>query len=262
MDLCFDRLCYDRLLEGRRILLCGHEGTLSRGLVPILERHGAAVSTVFFREAEPRRLERFTEDLLSASEGADGLVYLGPPLSYTLIPDETPEGLRDLLDRGVTGLHLAVRAVLPSLREKRKGTIVAVGSDHALTAVPGTAPYAAASAGLSAYIRAAAVEWAKYGIRANSVLCGFSAADNGEFYTDVYGEQRAQSAFRRYQPLERAGTVEDIANAVLFLSCDMSDFITGEMLPADGGAMVVGHSQVWHPEGKPPFEFPRKEERP
>ena len=250
---------YDRMLPGRHILLAGYRGILSGCFVPALREHGAEVSEAYLPPSGG--IDAFGPALDAVTEPVDSLIYLIPPVRWALIPDAGPEEARQLTDQCLVGLHAAVRKVLPGMREKRAGTLVAVTSDYALTAVPGVALYAAASAAVNAYIRAAAVEWCKYGIRANTVLCGFNTADNGEVYKRLHGED-AEDAFRRYQPLERAGTAEDIIHAVLFLSCGMSDFITGENLPADGGAMIVGHSQVWHPKGRPAFEYPRKEEQP
>ncbi len=250
-----DDFNHDRMLPGRHILLAGYRGLLSRAFAEALKKHGARVSEAYLPPAED--FDRALEDM---KDPADGLIWLVPPVRYVLIPDAAPEDIRRLTDQCLLGLHAAVRRVLPGMREKRGGTLVAVTSDYALTAVPGTAPYAAACAAVNAYIRAAAVEWSRYGIRANTVMCGFSAADNGEEYERLHGEE-APDAFRRYQPLERAGTAEDIIGAALFLSSGMSDFMTGESLPVDGGAMIVGHSQVWHPKGQPAFVFPRKEDR-
>ena len=252
---------YEKLLEKRNVLLCGYEGILSRGITPILKGHGANVFSLFLEQREDAdHLNGFRNSLNQVRKDIDCLIYLGPPPRYEMIPDVSLRSMQNLMEMGCLGLHLAVQHVLPNMQKKRSGTIVIVSSDYALTAVAGTAPYAASAAAMNAYIRAAAIEWAKYGIRANGVLAGFNTADQGEAFSHAFNKEVADGAFERYQPLERAGTVTDIANAVLFLSCGMSNFITGEMLPVDGGTMIIGHSQVWHPKGKPPFVFPRKED--
>jgi NAD(P)-dependent dehydrogenase (short-subunit alcohol dehydrogenase family) len=110
------------------------------------------------------------------------------------------------------------------------GTMVFIASVSGLSAAPMHAAYGAAKAGLMAYVQTLAVELAPHGIRANAVAPGTILTPRMDaIYTD---EQRAANT--AVIPLGRMGRPADIAGAALFLTSDLSSFVSGRTLVVDG----------------------------
>ena len=119
--------------------------------------------------------------------------------------------------------------------------IVALGGQAAITGRPGTATVTSAKTGLLGLIRAIAAETAEHNVRANIVNPGSTDTErrSPEWYPE-HGDE-SNSAEDRFKdiPMRRQGTVEDIANAVLFFASDESGYITGDRLNVVGGKYIV-----------------------
>ena len=95
---------------------------------------------------------------------------------------------------------------------------------------PGQVNYAATKAGLIAMAKSVAKEMGSRGIRANSIAPGFIVSDMTNALPESVREE-----YLKQIPLRRGGTPEDIANAALFLASDLSSYITGQVIPVNGG---------------------------
>lgn len=130
------------------------------------------------------------------------------------------------------GAYHFTRATLPAMRERRRGSIVNIASVNGLLGL-GEDAYSAAKAGLINFTQNLAVRYGAEGIRAN-VICP------GTVRTPIWRETLAKrpDVFERlaaWYPLGRVGEPEDIARAALFLASDDAAWITGAVLPVDGG---------------------------
>jgi 3-oxoacyl-[acyl-carrier protein] reductase len=148
---------------------------------------------------------------------------------------ESAEHWREILDDDLTSAFLTVRAFLPQLAERGSGAIVTMSSAAARQAAQSAAAYAAAKAGVIAFTRHLAAEFAGRGIRANCVAP--SAIENEKMRTWMTGEQR--SDLGRTFPLGRIGQPADVAAATLFLASDASSWITGATLDIAGGKIML-----------------------
>jgi len=148
---------------------------------------------------------------------------------------ESPEHWRDVVESDLTSTFLTVRAFLPQLAERRHGVIVTMSSAAARQAAHSSAAYAAAKAGVIAFTRHVASEFAGRGIRANCVAP--SAIENDRMRTWMTAEQR-QNLGRSF-PLGRLGQPSDVAAAALFLASDASSWITGATLDIAGGKIML-----------------------
>jgi NAD(P)-dependent dehydrogenase (short-subunit alcohol dehydrogenase family) len=113
--------------------------------------------------------------------------------------------------------------------------IVNVASVHAFGARADFAAYAAAKAALLAFTRAAAIEWGPRGVRVNAVAPGFVAVERN---AALWRDRTTRDRLARANPLGRLGEPADVAAAVAFLASDAASFITGAVLPVDGGLLA------------------------
>jgi len=141
----------------------------------------------------------------------------------------------------IRGTIMACKHVLPIMRDQRAGAIINISSVAACSAYPLVA-YKATKAAMIAYTQQIAIQNAPFGVRANVILPGLMDTPMAvDTRARVGGRTRAEVVAERNSrvPLRgRMGTAWDVANAALFLASDEANFITGVILPVDGGAMV------------------------
>lgn len=139
------------------------------------------------------------------------------------------------LNLALVGCHTAVRHFLS---HDRPGSIVNVSSHQAQRPVRGALPYATAKAAIEGLTRAASVDHGPQGIRVNAVALGSITTERYEQYRHSHPEVDVQMA--ALHPLGHVGQPLDVAQAIYFLLSAASSFITGAIVPIDGGRSVLG----------------------
>jgi NAD(P)-dependent dehydrogenase (short-subunit alcohol dehydrogenase family) len=132
------------------------------------------------------------------------------------------------------------KAVAPSMIERKRGSIIALGAGSSLTVVrKGGALEAACKHGLYGLIKALALELGPYGVRANLLVLGSMENErtNPEWYQEP-GHETFTSAALAATPLRRKGTNQEAAEAALFLASEQSSFITGDRVNCTGGRFM------------------------
>lgn len=151
---------------------------------------------------------------------------------WTMIEGITVEEWDRVLAVNLRGTFLAARACLPEMKGRRYGRMVFTSSiTGPRVTSPGHGHYSASKAGINGFIRAAAIEFAPYGITVNGV-------EPGNIMTEGVVAARSPEFIRSMEemiPLGRLGTPRDVANAVLFLASDEAEYITGTTIVIDGG---------------------------
>jgi 3-oxoacyl-[acyl-carrier protein] reductase len=153
----------------------------------------------------------------------------------TLLARMSDKDWHDVVDANLTGaFHVARRAIGPMMKA-RWGRLVFVSSVGAFLGSPGQTNYAATKAGLVGFARSIAREYGSRGITANVVAPGPIETEMIASLGDDWRERVVGQI-----PVGRVGTSEEVAAAVRFLASDEAAFITGAIVPVDGG-MAMGH---------------------
>ena len=143
------------------------------------------------------------------------------------------EDFQKVLDVNLTAAFLVARTVGRSMIGRRAGSIINMASVVGIHGNGGKANYAAAKAGLIGITKTLAAETASRGVRVNAIAPGFIATDMTAAMTDD-AKQKIAAAI----PLKRLGSPDDIAALAAFLASDVSAYITGQVVPVDGGLFM------------------------
>ncbi|QCI18888.1 beta-ketoacyl-ACP reductase [Buchnera aphidicola] len=136
----------------------------------------------------------------------------------------------DIIKINLISIFYISKAVIPSMIKKKTGRIITIGSIIAYIGNKGQANYSASKSGLIGFHKSLALEVASKGITVNIIAPGLIKTD---FIKDLNKIQYKK--YLSYIPMKRLGTVEEIANAVIFLSSTNASYITGQTLHVNGG---------------------------
>jgi NAD(P)-dependent dehydrogenase (short-subunit alcohol dehydrogenase family) len=178
------------------------------------------------------------DDAARALGGLDGLVNAAGVSPFRAFADMTLAEWRRVLSINLDGPFIVSHAALPALKAAGKSTIVNVASGAGLQPRRERSAYCASKGGLVLFTKSIAMDLAADGIRVNAVCPGI--VDTPLSRGNIAGHADRDAAIERYVSrnlMRRFGTAEEVADAVLFLSCDESSFITGSALSIDGGSV-------------------------
>lgn len=247
-----------KLLEGKTAIITGASSGIGKAAATLFSANGAAVVLVARRQALLDQLaagirqdggraiaiagdvtqEQTHEQAVAAAQKAfDGLhiAFNNAGLTGHAKPlaDIDPEQWSQVLAVNLTAAFLGARAQIPAMLEQGSGALIFTGSFVGNSVgLPGMGPYAAAKAGLMGLVRSIAADYGAAGIRANALLPGGTA-------TDMAGDEDQRAWAASLHAMKRIAEPEEIAQAALFLASDMSSFVTGSALWADGGNAAV-----------------------
>jgi 3-oxoacyl-[acyl-carrier protein] reductase len=201
---------------------------------------GVRVVPVLGDIADAAAVESMVRQGLAELGGIDILVCNAAIRPHKALTETSLEDWHRVIGVNLHSAFYISRAVVPSMKQRRRGSIIALGGMSALTGRPNTAAVTAAKTGLLGLVRALAAELGPFGIRANMVVPGF--IDTERRYAEWYPEFRQAPPGAPEQlkaiPLGRLGRPEDIADACVFLASDASDYITGDAIRVMGGRVI------------------------
>ena len=148
----------------------------------------------------------------------------------TLLMRMGEESFQRVLDANLTGAYRVAKRATPGMLKARRGRMIFISSVVALVGSPGQANYAASKAGLIGLARSIARELGSRSITANVIAPGFVETDMTAELTEARRKEILGSV-----PLQRYGTPEEIAGAALYLASDAAAYVSGVVLPVDGG---------------------------
>ena len=183
--------------------------------------------------SDSAQVNRARDTILSRFGRIDALVCAAGVAGKGLLMDQTDETYDRIMNTNLFGTFAAIRAVLPCMIERRGGSIVTVSSMWGETGGACEALYSASKAGIIGLTRAVAKEVGSAGIRVNCISPGVidtpMNADLSPEDVDSLVEET---------PLGRIGMAEEVAEAICFLAGEGAGFITGQVLPVNGGIVI------------------------
>lgn len=221
--------------EGARIAIFGRN--VEKGLAVVTEIEGqygngqAAFYQVNVSQKEA--VAQAIEKVLQEFGPVDILVNNAGVTRDQLLMRMSENDWDEVMDINVKSCYNLTSALVRSMLKARKGKIINISSVVGLTGNAGQTNYAASKAAVIGFTKALAKELASRKICVNCVAPGFVETQ----MTDMLSSPQRESILSQI-PMGRMGNPEDIANAVLFLCCPESDYITGQVLTVDGGMVM------------------------
>lgn len=160
----------------------------------------------------------------NAGISKDGYMMMMPAASW-----------QSVVDVNVHGMFFCTRAVLDAMIAQGSGAIINMSSSAGLRGRPGQVPYATTKGAIIGMSKELAKELGPHGIRVNALAPGFIETD---MVGDMLSRPGVREGFVADTPLRRIGTVADIAGAAVFLASDDSAYMTGTVMPINGGKLV------------------------
>lgn len=243
-------------LSGRAALVTGASSGLGRHFALTLARQGTHVAVAARRmemleslageiekagcRAVPIQLDvtdpdsvRLAVEQAEAALGPIGILVNNSGVAPADSALDVDEATWDrVMDTNLKGAWImAQEAARHMIRAETGGSIVNIASVLSIRVQKGTAPYAVSKAGVLQMTKALAIEWARYGIRVNAIAPGYIETDISRAFMQSDAGQRMVKSI----PQRRFGQPEDLDGALLFLASDASAYVTGILIPVDGG---------------------------
>ena len=219
--------------EGASVAIVDIDGEQARKTASEFESESLRAVSYTCNVADPGEVDRLVKKVVSDLGRIDILVNNAGITRDGLLMRMKPEDWDLVLAVNLKGAFNFIRSVCCQMMKQRAGAIVNISSVVGLMGNAGQANYSASKAGLLGLTKSAAKEFASRGIRVNAVAPGFIETE----MTTVLPEEVKQGWLDSV-PLNRAGSMEEVASVVLFLVGPDSEYITGQVLQIDGGMIM------------------------
>ena len=241
-------------LKNKKVLITGATGGIGNSLVEKFNSLGAIIvasgtneeklnnlkkkfSNIYvekFMLDEHNKIEKFVEKIDQRLEGLDILVNNAGITLDNLSIRLTEENWKKVLDINLTSTFLMCKFAIKKMLKKKYGKIINITSIVGHTGNLGQANYAASKAGIIAFSKTLAIEYAKKNININCISPGFIKTE----MTDKISEEFKKILISKI-PSGNLGSGEDVSNCVAFLASDMAKYINGETIHVNGGMYMA-----------------------
>lgn len=246
------------LLQGKTAIITGASKGIGRGIAEVFAKQGANVAFTYLSSVEKGEAlekelsvhgtkvkgyrsdasdmasaEKLIADVVADMGGVDIVINNAGITKDNLLMRMTEEDFDKVIKINLNSVFNMTKAVQRTFLKQRSGSIVNISSVVGVKGNAGQANYAASKAGIIGFSKSIAAELGSRNIRCNVIAPGFIETE----MTEVLDEKTVQG-WRDSIPLKRGGSPEDVANACLFLASDLSQYITGQVIPVDGGMLM------------------------
>ena len=247
-----------KLLEGKTVLVTGASRGIGRGIALKMAEAGASVAFTYLSSPDKaaaleQMLQQYgtqckgyrsdassfsaAEELISSIladfGGLDAVVNNAGITRDNLLMRMTEEQFDEVIKTNLKSVFNITRACQKPMLKARKGSIINISSIVGVKGNAGQSNYAASKAGVIGFTKSIALELGSRNIRCNAIAPGFIETE----MTEAVNEE-AVAKWKESIPMKKAGTVEDVANVVLFLASDMSAYVTGQTINVCGGLLT------------------------
>lgn len=237
------------MLDGKVAVITGAGSGMAKASVEVFVREGATVVAADISGAEAQTAALYGDDVVAvhcdvtkeaeieacvatavATFGRlDVMLNVAGIADGCMVADLTDAMYDRILDVDLRGVLFGMKHAIRAMRDNGTGSIVNWSSVGGLNGAPGTAVYSAAKAGVLAATRSAAIECGPMGIRVNAICPGF-------ILTEIMGAMGADiPGIAEKAALNRVGQSIEVAEVGAFLGSDLASFVTGAVIPVDGG---------------------------
>ena len=241
-------------LKNKKIIITGASGGIGNSVVKLLSENGAQilatgtkiekleelkkkfknVNILKFNISKNNEIEKFIEDASNKIGGLDCIINNAGITQDNLAIRMSLEEWQKVIDINLTATFLLSKFAIKKMLKNKSGKIINITSVVGHTGNLGQANYTASKAGIIAMSKSLSIEYAKKNININCVSPGFIKTDMTEKIDDKFKEVIISKI-----PSSRLGEPEDVANAVLFLASDQSNYINGETIHVNGGMYMA-----------------------
>lgn len=224
--------------QGYALLLVGRRHAEGAAFATRLSQGGTTAHFLRADVTDRSAPEAIVQAALESFGRVDALINNAGLLSHGTAEETSDAEWDQMMDVNLGAVFRLSRAALPALRQ-RGGSIVNIASDWALTGARGALAYAVSKAAVTQLTRCMALDHAAEGIRINAVCPGDT--DTPMIAAGLTGDDRAAkiASYGAQVPMGRVGTPQDVARVVAFLLSEAAGYMTGTLIPVDGG-MTAG----------------------
>lgn len=224
--------------EGAKIMMVGRDEKKGQNALEEVRRFG---EVTYFKGdvSDSTQVRKLVEDTIQRYGRIDVLINnaaVCPPGNVVTTSEETWD---QVIDVNLKGVFLCCKYMIPHMQKTGGGAIVNIGSINSLMAMENEAAYDASKGGVLMLTRAMALDFAKARIRVNCICPGAIETPMLKASLDTSPDPKAaRQSLTAKHPLRRTGTPGEVAQAALFLATDASSFVTGAVIPVDGGILA------------------------
>lgn len=226
-------ICLELAARGSDVIAAGRQLDTCEETAAAVRELGRKAVAIALDVADPASIEAGAAAAMKAFGRIDTLVNNAGITRDTLLLRMSEDDWDAVLDTNLKGAFLLTKAIARDMLRQRSGSIINISSIVGLIGQAGQCNYAASKAGLIAFTKSAAREFAPRGIRVNAIAPGFIQTR----MTDAL-PQATQDQMLSIIPLHRFGAPEDVAKATAFLASEDASYITGQVLSVNGGMMM------------------------
>jgi meso-butanediol dehydrogenase/(S,S)-butanediol dehydrogenase/diacetyl reductase len=228
--------------EGARIAVCGRgEAALAKAKKEISQQE-KDVRTIPADVTREEDIQHLIKETVNTFGGVDIMVNAAGMMLFRSFEEMDTQFLENLFRVNTFAVSLCIARVIPIMQQRGGGSIINISSLSGLRPNGGSGGYCASKAAVNMLTEVAALEYASHNIRVNALAPGL--VEDTELGKEMFDEQQRQAAYARFadlHPLGRNGKPRDIAHAALFLASEQSSWITGAVLPVDGGRNLTSN---------------------
>ena len=226
--------------EGARVLVVDLDGDAADEVAKQIENDGGAAWSLTVDVRDAGQVLDLRERVLAEQDRLDILVnnvghWVHLPPSFA---DSDSQPWQALYEVNFLQLLQVTHAFLPSMLERRRGTIINVSSIEGLRGYPPDAVYAAFKAAVVQFTRSLGVEVAGKGVKVNGIAPDLTQTKQSDFLR--FDPPELADKWATFLPVGRMGEPIDQARVLLFLASELSDFLVGHTVPTDGGTFAAG----------------------